>query len=186
MTKILKYLFFIIIFLINALAQTDFTEKQTNWSNENLKNKNKYSNFDIQLSEKEIKFLKNTKIDCVMAGAWPPFNFVKNGKNLGMSYDYWDLIREKTLLNSECRVVESFEKVLELIKQKRADITLSTTITDEKVEYSKFSLPYMSFPIAIATKLDKRYISDVAFLNNKKVAVAKSHSAYQILKKKIS
>ena len=139
---------------------------------------------NIELTEKESLFISQNKINCVMTNLWAPLYFSKDNKNIGIAYDYWDLIKNKTSINSECKIVDTFEEVLNLIKEKKADITLATAINDEKVKYANFSNSYLSFPIVIATTLDKRYISETASLNGKKVAIVKSHSAYKIIKEK--
>ncbi len=141
-----------------------------------------YSN--IKLTKKEKDFLEKNKINCITTKTWPPFSLSKNGETFGLSHDYWNLIKNKTSINSKCKIVDTFDEVLKQIKEKKADLTLSTAITNDKVKYAKFSIPYLSFPIAIATTTDKRYISETSFLNAKKVAVVNSHSAYNILKDK--
>lgn len=44
-------------------------------------------------------------------------------------------------------------------------------------------MPYISFPIAIATLFDKRFIPDGSFLEGKKVAVGENYSSYLVMKK---
>jgi len=138
----------------------------------------------VSLTNEERIFLNKKIFDCVITGSWPPFNFYEDGEIQGISYDYWNLIKEKTSIDSECKIVDSFEKVLSLIKEKKADFTISSAITEDKKKYGKFSVPFVSYPIAIATTIDKRYLSETSTLNGKKVAVGKGYSAYYILKKK--
>ena len=138
----------------------------------------------VNLSLDEKKFLIENSIDCVVIDRWPPFNFKENGKLVGISQDFWELIKKKTLIKSECRSVKSFDEVINLIKNKEADITLSTAFVENRLYYGRFSNPYVSYPIAIATDVNENYISSTSMLNGKKVAVGKSYSVYHILKSK--
>ncbi len=138
----------------------------------------------INLTKEEKLFLIEKHIKCVVTKNWPPFNYEENGKLVGISHDFWELVKNKTLIDSECKAVDSFQDAITLIKEKKADVALSTAITDNKLYYGRFSKPYVSYPIAIATTLDKQYISSTESLNNKKVAVGKFYSTYQILKSK--
>ncbi len=143
-----------------------------------------YKSSIINLTGSQRAFLIKNNLKCVTTNSWAPFNVKESGHLRGIAYDFWNLIKEKTLISSTCKGVDSFHEVLDLIKNKEADLTLSTAITDDKLLYGNFSIPYVSYPIAIATTLDKRYISDTKSLNNKKVAVGESYSSYQILEDK--
>lgn len=137
----------------------------------------------IELDDNEKEFIKNHNIRCVTTTTWAPFNTKLNGKPVGIALDYWDEIVARTGLKSKCKVLDSWNDVLEAIKTKKADVTLGTSITKDRQKYAEFSEPYASFPIAIATRNDKSYISSTAFLRGKKVAVGKNYTAYLLLKK---
>lgn len=136
------------------------------------------------LSKTEKDFLTNhNDFDCVIADTWSPFK-LKGNNVIGMAIDYWEVIKKNSLIRAECRVVKNFDEVLSLIKTKKADITISTSMTEEKLKYAKFSKPYLSYPIAVATTNDKRYISKIAILSGKKVAVSSWYSFFELLEQK--
>ncbi len=138
----------------------------------------------IKLTKEEKLFLIEKNIDCVVSKNWPPFIFEDNNKLVGISKDFWDLIKNKTLISSSCRDVGTFHELLTLIQNKKADISLSSAVSEETLDFALFSKPYISYPLAIATTMDKQYISNTSLLNNKKIAVGKNYSSYQILKAK--
>jgi len=138
----------------------------------------------INLTPEEREFLIKTKIKCVVATDWNPFNYMDNGKLAGISIDYWELINKKTLIDTKCEGVNSYKKAIKMVQENRADIVLSTSITEDKVGTALFSVPYISFPMAIATTNDKRYISDITVLDGKKVALRNSYDSYTFLKTK--
>lgn len=169
-----------IFFTLGILLQINIYADEYTLSKENLKKQFKI----INLTSQEREFLIKTKINCVVSSDWNPFNFKHSKKLVGISIDYWNLIKKKTLIESDCKEVKSFEEAVTLIKNKKADITLSATISEDKVTYGLFSIPYASYPIAIATTSDKRYISDISILRGKKIAVGNSYNTYSILKSK--
>ncbi len=73
-------------------------------------------------------------------------------------------------------MVDNWSDVLSEIRNKKADITLSTALTPKKTKYAIFSQPYASFPIVLATKNDIGFIPDISALKNKKVALGKNYS----------
>lgn len=138
------------------------------------------------LSEKEQQFLNSDpKIKCVSTNTWAPFNIHTEESNLaGISVDFWNIIVKKLGINAQgCSVVENFAEVLNLIKTKQADLTISTAITEEKLKYANFSEPYADFPIVIATRDDVGFISKTTELEGKKVAVGKGFTSASYLQK---
>ena len=137
----------------------------------------------VPLSKEEKIFLLSHKINCI-TDIWAPF-VVKDSNGLdGIAIEFWKLIKKKTLIESDCKLVDNFTAVLDEIKNKQSDVVISTAITEDKLSYGRFSIPYVSYPIALATTLDKRYISDTQALNGKKVGVGKSYSAASMLREK--
>ena len=137
----------------------------------------------IQLTPKEDKFLKDTKIKVIISDKWAPISIKNDEKEVvGIAIDFWNLIKERANINSEIKNSEDWNLLLNSIKNKETDITISTSYDKNKLSYAIFTDPYISFPIAFATLFNKRFIPDASFLENKKVAVGDNFSAYNILK----
>jgi polar amino acid transport system substrate-binding protein len=85
-----------------------------------------------RLTKKEQKFINTHTLKCITTINWAPFNTMKNGKISGIAIDYWKYIKKELHLKSECIEVNEWVKVLESIKTKTADLTLSTTNTPER------------------------------------------------------
>jgi len=139
------------------------------------------------LTPDERSFLeRTTEIKCVTTDTWAPFNISrKDGSLVGISIDYWDIISKEINLNgAKCQVLDTFEEVLDAIKTKKADITLSTSITKDRLEYAIFTEPYDSFPIVIATRDNINFISNTQALIGKKVAVGKGFTSAKYMQNK--
>ncbi len=135
------------------------------------------------LTKKEKIFIKNHIIKCVTTASWEPFFTKRDGKLVGIAVDYWNDIRKKIGLKSVCSIQKSWSKVLNLIKNKKADITIATTSTEKRKKYAVFSKPYVSFPIVIATRNNVGFISDISLLKNRTVATGKNYTTNFLLKK---
>ena len=138
----------------------------------------------INLTKNEQNFIKTHKIKCALTPNWAPFNTLVNGKISGISVDYWEIIKKRLHLKSNYIILKKWERVLEEIKNKKADITLSTSVTKQRRQYAIFTKPYAIFPIAIATRNDVGYIASMKFLKNRIIVVGKNYTAARLLKQK--
>ncbi len=139
----------------------------------------------VKLTTEEQKFIDTTIVQCTTTSTWAPFNIKDEDNNLyGLGLDYINLIKKHTGLKIHCSELEKWSDVVFALKTKQADLTPATSISDDKVNYGKFTIPYLSYPIAIATTIEKVFISSTAYLENKKVAVGKGYSTKAILLKK--
>ena len=127
---------------------------------------------------------KNRTIKVVSTTNWEPFNLRENGRLDGISVDYWRIVVKKLNLNSDYHIVRNWNDVLKAIKEKRADITLSSGKTKDRESYAIFSKPYASFPIVFATKTDVGFIPNINFLKGKVIAVGKNYTSAKLIKEK--
>jgi len=138
---------------------------------------------DITLSKKEKNFIDTHTVKCITTTKWAPFNTLVNGKLEGIAIDYWKLISKKLHLKYKCEINDDWGLILQKIKEKKADVTPSTTKTPLKSEYAIFSIPYATFPFVIATKNSVGYIGSLAFLKDKKIVVGKNYTISYLLKR---
>ncbi len=142
--------------------------------------KTKYINF----TSKESKFISEKHIKCIITNNWEPILSSHEGKLTGIALDYWKTIAKHANIINECTQINDLETVYKQIENKTSDITLTATINQDRLKYSSFSKPYLSYPVAIATKIDKSFISNTSFLNNKKVSIVKDYGIYDLIKSK--
>jgi len=177
-TKENKTLYEIMKKSFDSISKIEWTNLRKKWIDTYGFEKEKINIID-ELEVDERLFLVEKKFKCISTN-WHPFIFIKDRPS-GISVDFWNIIKEKALIDSSCKVVDSFEEIEEKIKNKEADLSIAAVITEDKLSYSRFSIPYMSYPLAIATKLDKRYITNTAILDGKTVGIVKGTGIYKIL-----
>ena len=136
-----------------------------------------------RLTNSEKKFIKSHVLNCISTTSWEPFNTFKNGKLVGISIDYWNIVKKRLHLKSKCEINNNWSNILQKIKNKEADITISTTNTPDREKYAVFSKPYASYPIVIATKNNIGFIPDIKFLKGKKIALGRNYTVEKLLKK---
>ena len=138
---------------------------------------------EVNLSNKEKHFIQSHIFKCANTGEWPPLNYEENGKIVGISIEYWNIIKESLHLKTECVITHSWPKVFKLIKEKKADLTIATSNTPEREKYALFSKAYDSFPISIVTRRDTEFIPAMAFLKGKIIVTGRDYTAGKLLKK---
>jgi len=136
----------------------------------------------IPLTPQEKKLLNTYPFTCISTGSWAPFNVWENHKFRGIGFDYWNLIRKKLDIENGCTLASNWTEVLDAIKNKKADITVSTQATKDRLEYAVFSKPYVTYPIVIATRSNIGFIHDIDILKDKKIAIGKGYTVDTILK----
>ncbi len=141
-----------------------------------------YTYNPLEISQSEKKFIKSHVFKCISTASWEPFNAMKDGKLVGIAVDYWSIIKKKLKLKTQCKIDNSWSNLLYRIKNKTADITISTTSTLDRRKYAVFSKPYATFPIVIATRNNTGFISNMDLLKNKKMAVGKNYTIEKLLK----
>ena len=153
-----------------------------------FKNNFSYDDFVVNrfvTTKKERFFLKEYKVRCATTTNWAPFNLIENDRVVGLGIDYWHLIADKLHIDNSCKKVDSFSKLLEDIKSKKADLTISTSETLKRKEYAIFSKSYVTFPIVVATKKGVGYTPDIDSIKEKTFALVKNHTATKLLLEKV-
>jgi PAS domain S-box-containing protein len=136
------------------------------------------------LTGKEKDYLAGRKFHRQLSYGWMPFNMkAGDGQILGLSEDYWALIRDRLgLLEDTSGEPVLFARVLEAMQAGRTDIYPSASRTEDREAYAVFSDKYESFPIAIATNRKTEFIFDAAMLEGQVVAVGRNYSAFHLMK----
>ncbi|NQY92786.1 MAG: transporter substrate-binding domain-containing protein, partial [Campylobacteraceae bacterium] len=179
-----KILFSIIKKTTNSIDVLQWERLTTKWLGASAKYLNEKKIQYINFTAKESEFVNKNTVKCTVTNDWNPIVLSNNNKLTGIGIDYWKVIAKHANIISDCTHTKTLDEVFAKIKNKTADITLASSISRERLEYANFSKPYLSYPIAIVTKLDKSYISKTQHLNYKRVSVGKEYAAYEILKSK--
>ncbi|WP_158498887.1 ABC transporter substrate-binding protein [Magnetospira sp. QH-2] len=138
---------------------------------------------NLVFSEAEKAFITETRIKAATTTNWPPFSFVDPQTNtpMGIGRDFWQVVVETAGLQSQTTHFSSFINELNALKEKRQDVIYSAGETEERKQYALFTVPYASFPVAIATSKDEHFIPNPSYLEGKKIAVGRNFTAHKMM-----
>ncbi len=118
-----------------------------------------FSNYDkksdtIFLTNEEKEWLENHKGQITIGYTidYPPVEFLKDNRYVGMSADYFDLLEEKLDFNIEMVRYESFDQLIEDVKGRKLTGITAATKTPERTSYLEFTVPYINNPNVIITR----------------------------------
>lgn len=140
-------------------------------------------NNPLPLTDEERAWLIEQRFFRGQESDWMPLDFEdSDGYSVGISEDYWRLIRGKLGLHEKIKSFSSFSDILTAMRQHEIDIYAATSHILEREEYALFSKPYAYYPIAIATHKSIGLIPDPSVLEGQRVAVGENYSAYHLFK----
>ncbi len=130
------------------------------------------------LTEEQIRWLDaHPVIHVASDGAFPPFEFLINGRYAGISVD---ILKEM----GQCLGVEfrfskprPWNEVTEDIKAGKLDMYAAAAKTAERTEYVDFTNPYITIPCGIVTRRDSTvYVGGLKELKGRKVAIVAGYA----------
>jgi polar amino acid transport system substrate-binding protein len=165
---------------LNTRTDKEKNELRKKWLLNQLKQPNEDS---IKFTEEEKKWINSKLIIKVHNESnWPPFNYAQNGKPMGYSIDYMNLIAKKTGLKVEYITGPTWNQFLDMMKDKSLDVMLNIVKTPDRQKYLLYTPPYADNPNAILSKKDTPYPS-IESLYDKTVALPKGFFTEEILRK---
>lgn len=136
-------------------------------------------------SPEEQAYIKNNPV--VTLGSdykWPPFDFVdKNGAPTGLSYDYVQLIAEKSGLQFKIYPAV-WAETIQNMKDKKFDGLTCAVKTDERDKFLFFTDPYLSVPMVIIANTNNNDIKTLDDLKGKVVSINKGSYIHEWLQEK--
>ncbi|MGB1236897.1 MAG: diguanylate cyclase [Pseudomonadales bacterium] len=138
----------------------------------------------IALSDEERAYLAEKKVIrmCVDPD-WMPFEQIDDqGQHNGMAAEYLKLFAKSAQLNLVLYPTQSWQHSLDAVRTRQCDILSLARETKARKVYLDFTEPYVSYPIVMATTLDKFFISDITQELDKRFAIVKGYSVINYLK----
>jgi len=138
-----------------------------------------------KLTDEQLTYLKNRDtIKMCIDPDWMPYEKLENGKHIGMSRDYFIYIEEFIQKPIEIVPTLNWKESLKLGKKRECDIFSLVATTPKRKKFLKFTQPYFSFPMMIATTMEKPYINNIKFIEDKKIAMVDGYAFIEIFQKK--
>ena len=141
---------------------------------------------ELKLTDEQKNYIASKKnINMCVDPNWMPYEKIQDRKHIGMTSDYIPLISEKIGIPITLIPTKTWDESVELAKQRRCDIFSLAMPTPKRLEYMSFTKPYISFPIVVATTMDKLFITDVEeLLTKEKIGIVKGYAIGELFKKR--
>ena len=136
------------------------------------------------LTSEEKDFLKNNPIIKVHNELdWPPFNYNLDGKPMGFSIEYMNLVASKVGLDIEYISGPTWDEFMSMIKENKIDIMLNISKTEDRQKYLNFAQAYTKSIDMVFVRKDENRFKQLSDLNGKTLAVIKGFYEEEILSK---
>lgn len=137
----------------------------------------------LDFTPTERAFIENIVVKAGTTTNWAPFAFTDPATDLpsGIGHDFWKLIVESAGLKSRTTAYDSFVHELQSIRSKDLDVIYSVGRTAEREAFARFSQPYATFPIAIATSKEENFLPNANALAGKRIAVGRNFTAHRMM-----
>jgi len=143
-----------------------------------------YTATRVNLTQEESAWLDKKHTVQVLVREFPPFIFVKEGKEPGgISIDFLNLIAKRTGINFKYHFSTlSFESALEGMKNREGpDLITNVMRTPDREKTLSFSKDYLAIPRVIFTRADESFIANMDDLTGKTISVPRgTHTQEQI------
>jgi polar amino acid transport system substrate-binding protein len=171
--------------LINLLVLVlIFSASLSAWGAEHLAPQNRILQLPLNISE--MKYLSRIDhIGICIDPDWMPYDFIdQRGEYIGINADFHKIFAER--IGKEIRLVKTddWKQSLDFVRQRKCDILSSATPTAERREFLDFTPPFNDYPIVVATRSDRLFITDFNTLPETTFVTVKGFAALDLLKQK--
>ncbi len=117
---------------------------------------------------------------------WMPYEkILDNGTYIGMTSDYIPLLSKRIGIPIKLVPTKDWTESIEFAKKRKCDIFSLAMPTPSRLKYMNFTIPYISFPLVITTKMDKLFIPNPeSLISKEKIGIVKGYAIAELLKNK--
>ena len=143
-------------------------------------------NKKIKLTKSQKEYLKEKRIIKMCNNPnWAPIEFKKANHNIqGIAIDTLKLIEEELDIKFKHIHTTSWSQSQQFLKEKKCDILPAAIKTASRSKYANFTKPYLKYDLAIITKNDKPFVSDLESIIDKPMSRKKGSGLISKLKTK--
>ncbi|MBL1274986.1 MAG: transporter substrate-binding domain-containing protein [Ectothiorhodospiraceae bacterium] len=116
---------------------------------------------------------------------WPPFEFIdEQGRYRGIGADVITALSDPLGISMTPLPGLSWQAVMDKARHQEVDVLPAVRLTQERQEYLRFTEPYFVYPYVIFVRADSQFVTSLADLQGKPVAVEKSYATEDLLRRK--
>ena len=144
-----------------------------------------YKDYKLNFTLQEKLYINSKEqITMCIDPDWMPYEKIQNdGKHIGMTSDYIPIISERIGISIKLIPTKSWTESIEFAKKRKCDIFSLAMPTESRLKYMNFTAPYLSFPLVLATKIDKLFINNPeSLITKEKIGIVSGYAIGEILK----
>lgn len=132
----------------------------------------------------EIEWLKKHQtVKVAIDTHWAPLEFVDDAGNfVGIAPKFLEFISHQTGIEFQPATDLTWSEAVQQMQQGKLDMYSAVSYTPERASYSLYTQPYLNFPMVIATQRYESFISDLAKLSDKTIAVVKDYASHEFMR----
>ena len=134
----------------------------------------------------QLEYIKTKKqIKMCIDPSWMPYeSFDKDGKYIGMTADFFKIFSKDIGIDIIPVKTKTWSESISFAKMRKCDIYSLAMATPERKQYMRFTTPYLSIPLVVATKPNITFVAIIGSLSGKKIGIVKDYAFNEILRKK--
>jgi len=126
------------------------------------------------LTKEELEYIsKNRVVKMCIDPDWEPIEFAETSNKYitkGISTDTMNIIGKDLNITFKGIPTDNWSESQRYLKEKKCDILPAATKTKERQEYANFTYPYLDYNLAIITKSDQGFVSNLMDIIDKPIA----------------
>jgi len=140
---------------------------------------------EFELTDEEKAWLaKHKKLLLGFTAGWAPFEYYDEDDVFsGMTSDFLQILNKRLNVEMVPQKGLTWSEVLEKAKNRELDVISAIVPSEERSEYLHFTKPYMDLPLMVVTRDDASYITGIADLKGKTIAVVKEYITEDYIKR---
>lgn len=136
-------------------------------------------------SKQELDYIQSLeKITLCVDPQWMPYEKIEQGQHIGISADYFNLLRQMIPTPIELVPTSNWTQSLAFARQRKCDLLSLVAATPEREKDWNFTSPYLNSPLVIATRTDELFVADIENVLNKKLGIVKGYAFAELLRNK--
>ena len=138
----------------------------------------------LEFTDAELAWLKaHPTVKVAIDQNWAPIEFLnQKGEYQGITNEYFKYLTSLTGIKFIPKTDLNWQESVEQVKEHKLDMFSAVVSTPERRKYLNFTLPYLKFPMVIATQKGQDFIKDLKTLGNSTIAVVKGYASEELLK----
>ena len=139
----------------------------------------------VNLTPEELAWFKeNPEIIIGNENDWPPFDFAEDGKAMGFSIDFIELVAQKVGFKTKYINGYTWVELLEKLKTGEIDVLPAIYVTEERKVHFAFTSDYFSQPSVMVVNSSNNEIKSLDDLSGKRLAAIRGFALTDVMVEK--